>query len=272
MIYLGIKNLATISNDVIIVTSSLTKDMTGKEDAYRAPAIRALCAITDDAAMLQAIERYMKQALVDRSPAIASSALVSAQHLGMRTSGSAEVIRRWVNEAQDAVSSDAAMVQYHALGLLYHIRKNDRLAVTKLVAKLTKSSLKSAYAVCLLIRITAKLLDEEDDDSSGGAKGAYFEFIEVCLRHKSEMVSSISHTIGSEKVCPRQCICLGCLRSSKCHSELEEDFKPRVDACHLRASTLLLELEANDALRCRPHAQPDLYQIPGGRCGVQSRP
>ena len=52
MVYLGIKSLSTIADDVIIVTSSLTKDMTGKEDAYRASAIRALCAITD-ATMLQ---------------------------------------------------------------------------------------------------------------------------------------------------------------------------------------------------------------------------
>lgn len=47
MVYLGIKELSNIAEDVIIVTSSLTKDMTGKEDTYRAPAIRALTAITD---------------------------------------------------------------------------------------------------------------------------------------------------------------------------------------------------------------------------------
>ena len=43
------------------------------------------------------------------------------------------------------------MVQYHGLGLLYQIRKTDRLAVTKLVAKLTKFPLKSPYAVCFLV-------------------------------------------------------------------------------------------------------------------------
>lgn len=32
LVYLGIKSLAKLSEDVIIVTSSLTKDMTGKED------------------------------------------------------------------------------------------------------------------------------------------------------------------------------------------------------------------------------------------------
>lgn len=47
MVYLGIKELSSLAEDVIIVTSSLTKDMTGHEDLYRAAAIRALCSITD---------------------------------------------------------------------------------------------------------------------------------------------------------------------------------------------------------------------------------
>ena len=57
------------------------------------------------------------------------------------------------------------MVQYHALGLLYHIRKTDRLAITKLLTKLTKMSLKSPYAVILLIRISCKMIEEEETDS-----------------------------------------------------------------------------------------------------------
>ena len=47
MIYLSIKEMSTVSNDVIIVTASLTRDMTGKEDSHRGPPIRALCKITD---------------------------------------------------------------------------------------------------------------------------------------------------------------------------------------------------------------------------------
>lgn len=47
MVYLGIRELSSIAEDVIIVTSSLTKDMTGNEALYRAAAIRALCSITD---------------------------------------------------------------------------------------------------------------------------------------------------------------------------------------------------------------------------------
>ena len=180
LVYLGIKELANIAEDVIIVTSSLTKDMTGKEDNYRAAAIRALCTITDPV-MLQAIERYMKQAIVDRTPAVSTAALVSSLHL---SATAPEVVKRWVNEVQESLSSDNVMVQYHALGLLYHIRKQDRLAITKLLAKLTKMSLKSPYAVILLIRIACKMIEEEDGDSSS----PYFDFVESCLRHKSEMV------------------------------------------------------------------------------------
>lgn len=102
MVYLGIKELSSVADDVIIVTSSLTKDMTGKEDMYRAAAIRALCSITD-ATMLQAIERYMKQAIVDRNSAVSSAALVSSLHM---TKLAPDVVKRWVNEAQEAVNSD----------------------------------------------------------------------------------------------------------------------------------------------------------------------
>jgi len=181
LVYLGIKELSGIADDVIIVTSSLTKDMTGKEDSYRAAAIRALCTITDPV-MLQAIERYMKQAIVDRNSAVSSAALVSSLHLSKTA---AEVVKRWVNEVQESLSSDNVMVQYHALGLLYHIRKHDRLAITKMLAKLTKMSLKSPYAVILLIRIACKMIEEDDADSSASP---YFDFVESCLRHKSEMV------------------------------------------------------------------------------------
>ncbi|XP_071083421.1 coatomer subunit gamma-2-like [Haliotis cracherodii] len=180
LVYLGIKEMSQIAQDVIIVTSSLMKDMTGKEDQFRGPAIRALCSITDNT-MLQSIERYMKQAIVDKVPAVSSAALVSSLHL---SKGSHDITKRWVNEAQEAVNSDNVMVQYHALGLLYHIRKNDKLAVNKLVSKFSKHTLKSPYAYCLLIRIASKLIEEED----AGSESPMFDFIESCLRHKSEMV------------------------------------------------------------------------------------
>uniref|UniRef100_A0A0N4UPB9 Coatomer subunit gamma n=1 Tax=Dracunculus medinensis TaxID=318479 RepID=A0A0N4UPB9_DRAME len=180
LVYLAIKELCDIANDVIIVTSSLTKDMTGREDTYRAPAIRALCCIIDGS-MLQGIERYMKQAIVDKNSAVASAAIVSSIHLLKKNP---EIVRRWANEIQEAVSSDSNMVQLHALGLLYNIRSNDRLAVNKLVQKWSKSLLPSPFAICYLIRLAAKLIEEDD----AGSESPLFQYIESCLRHKCEMV------------------------------------------------------------------------------------
>lgn len=123
----------------------------------------------------------MKQAIVDKNPAVASAALVSALHL---TKVIPDGVKRWSNEAQEAVNSDSVMVQHHALGLLYHIRKSDRLAVTKLVTRYIRSGLRSPYAICIIIRIASKLIEEE----GAGPDSPYFDFIESCLRHKSEMV------------------------------------------------------------------------------------
>ena len=53
--------------------------------------------------MMNSIERYMKQAMVDKSPSVSSAALVNSLHL-FKTSP--EIVKRWVNEAQEALNSD----------------------------------------------------------------------------------------------------------------------------------------------------------------------
>lgn len=183
MMYLFIKEIAETCNpdDVIIVTSSLTKDMNTGEDLYRANSMRVLAKIID-ATMLGAIERYLKQAIVDRNAFVASSALMSGIRLFQNCP---EVVRRWINEVQEAVNSSSDMVQYHALSLLYKIKQHDRLAVSKIVQQLSKGSLRSPLATCLLIRYTSNLLHE--DMNSTNAKASY-QFLENCLRHKNEMV------------------------------------------------------------------------------------
>lgn len=183
MMYLFIKDIAETCNpdDVIIVTSSLTKDMNTGEDLYRANSMRVLAKIIDST-MLGAIERYLKQAIVDRNAFVASSALMAGTRL---FKSSPEIVRRWVNEVQEAVNSSSDMVQFHALSLLYKIKQHDRLAVSKIVQQLSKGSLRSPLATCLLIRYTSNLLHE--DLNSTNAKASY-QFLEACLRHKSELV------------------------------------------------------------------------------------
>ncbi|CDW55059.1 coatomer subunit gamma [Trichuris trichiura] len=183
LVYLAVKELAPQADDVIIVTSSLTKDMTGKENIYRAAAIRALCRITD-ASMLQAIERYMKQAIVDRVPAVASAALVSSLHLLKKNP---DCIRRWANEIREAINSENPMIQYHGLVLFYEIRKHDRLAVMKLAQKYCKQGLRSSLATCYLtvIMLPLRLLVFFPISRD---TGMLLDFIDSCLRNKSEIV------------------------------------------------------------------------------------
>lgn len=181
MVYLVLKELMQHSEHVIIVVQSLTKDMNSRVDIYRANAIRVLCRITDGT-MLQQVERYLKQAIVDREPYVSSAALVSGIHL---MSSNGDIVKRWVNEVQEALQSRSIMVQYHALGLLHQIKRHDRLAVSKLVQTMTKSNVRSPYAHCLLIRFAAQLMEEDPTTSS---EYGFFSYLESCLRHKSEMV------------------------------------------------------------------------------------
>jgi len=152
--------------------------------------------------MVQTIERFFKAAIVDRNPSIASAALVSSYHLFPVAK---DVIKRWVNEAQETVNSKSSssssffggsssassylsfgssssqpstpgfmqipstsyITQYHALGLLYLMRNQDRMAVTKMIQQLgggksgAGSTLKSAPALCMLIRYAAKIMEED---------------------------------------------------------------------------------------------------------------
>lgn len=149
--------------------------------------------------MAQGVERFFKAAIVDKNPAISSAALVSAYHL---FPAAKDVVKRWVNEAQEAVNAKSSgpsffssaassgtsylgfggssqpsgpqtipstsyVTQYHALGLLYSIRQQDRMAVTKMIQQLgggksgAGTTLKNPMALCMLIRFAAKVIEED---------------------------------------------------------------------------------------------------------------
>ncbi|CEQ42581.1 SPOSA6832_04398 [Sporobolomyces salmonicolor] len=204
MVYLVIKELSGIAEDVIMVTSSIMKDMQPNlEVIYRPNAIRALCRIIDGS-MIVGVERFFKAAIVDRNTSISSAALVSAYHLHPIAR---DVIKRWANEAAEAVQnkgasmaygshagyqamqSSSSIVQYHALGLLYLIRQGDRMAVTKMIQQLSGAKgsggiLRSPFAICMLIRFAAKVMEEDLN-----VQRAMYELIEGYLKHKSDMVN-----------------------------------------------------------------------------------
>ena len=78
MVYLVIKDVCPGSDEVIIITSSLMKDMNSKTDLYRSNAIRVLCSIIDSQ-LLGQIERYLKQVSAQRS--VHSLPLSSVPHV-----------------------------------------------------------------------------------------------------------------------------------------------------------------------------------------------
>ena len=188
--------------------------------------------------MAQGVERFFKAAIVDRNPSISSAALVSAYHL---FPAAKDVVKRWVNEAQEAVNaksgssffgassggsylgfassapsnsgqqtipSTSFTTQYHALGLLYFIRQQDRMAVTKMIQQLgggksgAGTTLKNPMALCMLIRYAAKVMEEDPKcvyvllsamnllmSMSFSVQKQMLELLEGWLRHKSDMVN-----------------------------------------------------------------------------------
>ncbi len=158
------------------------------------------------ATTVQAIERLIKTAIVDKTPSVSSAALVSSYHL---LPIARDVVRRWQSETQEAASSAKAsggfslgfstsggqhslaaantnyMTQYHAIGLLYQMRSHDRMALVKMVQQFgAPGVVKSPAATVMLVRLAAKLA--EDDFS---LRKPMMQLLDGWLRHKSEMVN-----------------------------------------------------------------------------------
>jgi len=182
MVYLMIKELDASEGEVFICMSSLIKDMNGKNDCFRANSIRVMSRILD-ANMAGQIDRYLKTAIVDKNAFVSSSALVCGITL-MKTAP--EVVRRWGTEVQETVGSPHSMVQFHALALIYELKKTDRLALHKVVMSMAKTSTKSPMAECLLIRYATATLAAERDAT---IERTLLSYLDSCLRHKAEMVT-----------------------------------------------------------------------------------
>ena len=191
LIYLMIKELKVESDSSLIVVSCLSKDMSSKFDLFRANSIRVLASIMD-ASMVGQMERFLKQAIVDKNPFIMASALSAGQQL---YGTSPDVVKRWLNEITEAMNNKSKMVQYHALALLYRIRAADKLALSKVVTGLARhnpSIAGSPMAQLLHIRIITSLLLSTPAVQQGSAAGAIhaelLKYVTDCLHAKHYVV------------------------------------------------------------------------------------
>lgn len=132
--------------------------------------------------MLQSVDRFLKQSIVDKYQTVSSAALVSAHHL---FDVNRELVKRWATEVSEVVNSRHATSQYHALGLLYLIKQHDKMALSKLVQTFTKNPLKSPLATCMLVRYAGRALE---DETSYEGREALSQLLETFLRSRQELV------------------------------------------------------------------------------------
>ena len=187
MVFLLLKDISEGSSSVFMVTNSLSKDMQSKNDCYRANAIR-VSSILDSGTVSQ-IDRYLKAAVVDKSPFVATAALVCGSALAK---SNPEMVRRWVNEVGEAVVSKNAMVQYHGLGLMYELKKLDKLALQKLICGLASGQQgglvgsRSPQVECLLVKYAVEMILTDNDPK---IVRVLLGFLDSSLRNKSEAVT-----------------------------------------------------------------------------------
>ncbi|CUF48450.1 coatamer gamma subunit, putative [Bodo saltans] len=129
LLFVFLKELSGIAEQVFIASSSLVKDISSNNDVNRCNAIRTLRKVTD-VTMIGPMERYLKQAVVDKQNSVVSAAIVTGIHLAY---AQPEMVKRWGTEVNEALKNRGSKVQYHALALLHKLRKNDRVSVLKLV-------------------------------------------------------------------------------------------------------------------------------------------
>ena len=136
-----------------MVISQLTKDVAQNDnEMYKANALRVLTKIIDDL-YVQSLEKYLKQALVDKSNHVVSASLVSLVNLYKKGGHSLEIVKKSVNEVQDKLmNSNDGNLQYQALLLLYELKKNDQISVLKLLYQLTQTKVHNNMTKCQLIR------------------------------------------------------------------------------------------------------------------------
>lgn len=175
LVYVAIKELSGISQDVLMATSSIMKDIQNGSDMVKPNAIKSLTYVLDESTAFSA-ERLLKSAIVNKHPSISSAALCTAYNL---LPISEATVKRLTNEAQEAIvnlkqfphsnssSSDGNefypnstfITQYHALGLIYQLRKNDKMSLLKLVKQFAESNtLKNQMAKVQLVKLVNDLI------------------------------------------------------------------------------------------------------------------
>lgn len=204
LVYLAIKELSATLENILMVTSSIMKDIQLGDLIYKPNAIRTLSKVLDGLTASSA-ERLFRNCLVDKNPIVSSAALISSYNL---LPVAKDVVKRFSNETMETINSykqfpsnqfqlheyygsstsnlpsNSYMYQYHALGLLYQLKSHDKMSMMKLITSLNEGlSLKNSLALIQLVRYINRVL--EDDPS---LMSHLYPILHGLLGHSSEMV------------------------------------------------------------------------------------
>lgn len=174
IVYVAIKELCGISDDILMATSSIMKDVQNGSDVVKPNAIRALIRVLDESTAFSA-ERLLKNSLVSKHPSVCSASLVSSYHL---LPIAETTVKRFSNETQEAVTdlkqfpyneenrfypTASYISQYHALGLLYQLKNHDKIALMKLIQQFagTSSPLKNQLAQVQVVKFVHQLVKKD---------------------------------------------------------------------------------------------------------------
>jgi coatomer protein complex subunit gamma len=182
MVYLLIKELQVGSDESMIVINCLQKDMNSQISTFRANSICVLAKIMDPS-MVGGIERFLRQALVDRNPHIVASTLVAGHTL---LKENPEIVKRWTNEIQEGLNNSCKMVQYHSLSLLYKLKRHDKLSLSKVASALARRPPIGAQSQCVVIRMIFNLLSGRTSIPDSAAP--LLQYVVDCLHNRSFMV------------------------------------------------------------------------------------
>lgn len=166
-----------MSNDILMITASIMKDIQNGDAVYKPDAVRTLSRVLDGST-IHAAERLFKNCIVDSNQSISSAALVSSYHL---LPVAKDVVKRWATEVQEAITANKVFPtspytqhkftgynktpnstfihQYHALSLIYQFRNNDKMSLIKMIQQLTeRKTLTNSLAQIQMIRFVEKLI------------------------------------------------------------------------------------------------------------------
>ena len=183
MLYYLLKEIKPKDTEVFMITSSLSRDLSTSENPYfKASSLRVMARILDPSMLIQ-MERYIKVAIVDSNDTVSSAALYVSLKL---CKTHAEIVKKWVTEVQEKLSSKNSTIHFHAMLLLYQMKKNDYLALSKFFDSMMNLNLKSPLAQTQLIRfirVTLKAIRFEPT-----TMGNIEKFLVESLKRSQDMV------------------------------------------------------------------------------------